>query len=62
VSVEVLVGSVVAHGGAWVGVARGDQYVAKVDSGFEHGGHEGVAQHVRMHARQRHSGVLGEVS
>ena len=33
---EVLAGAVVAHGGAWVGVAGGDLDVAQVDSGVEH--------------------------
>jgi hypothetical protein len=46
-----LAGSVVAHGGAWVGVAGGDLDVAEVDADVEHGGDEGVAaQHVGVNA------------
>lgn len=48
-AVQVLAGTVIAHGGARVGVARGDLNVAKVDSGVEHRGHEGVRKHVRVH-------------
>ena len=50
-SVEVLAGSVVAHGGAGVGVAGGDLDVAEVDAGVEHGGDVGVAEHVGVHPR-----------
>jgi hypothetical protein len=35
----------------WSVVAGGDLDVAQVDAGVEHGGHEGVAQHVRTHPR-----------
>ena len=42
---------VVTHGGARVGVASGDLHVAQVDAGVEHGGDEGVPQHVRVHPR-----------
>jgi hypothetical protein len=38
--VEVLAVSVVAHGGAWVGVPGGDLHLAQVDAGVEHGGDE----------------------
>ena len=55
-SVEVLVGSVVAHGGAGVGVAGGDLDVAEVDAGVEHGGHIGVAEHVGVHPGHRDAG------
>jgi hypothetical protein len=37
VAVEVLAGSVVAHGGALVGVASGDLDVAEVYARVEHG-------------------------
>ena len=50
-AVEVLACSVVAHGGSGVGVAGGDLNVAQVDAGVEHRGHEGVAEHVRVHSR-----------
>src|SRR5665647_1875067 len=50
VAIEVLAGPVVLHGGAWVGVAGGDLHVAEVDSGVEHLGHEGVPEHVWVHA------------
>src|SRR6266508_2997213 len=51
VAVEVLAGPIVAHRGARIGVARGDLHVAEADAGVEHGRHEGVAQHVRVHPR-----------
>jgi hypothetical protein len=35
VPVEVAAGAVVAHGGAWVGVAGGDLHVAEADAGVE---------------------------
>src|SRR5690349_17675416 len=57
VAVEILAGAVVPHGRAWVGVARGDLDVAEVDACIKHRGDEGMAQHVRVHAWQRHSGV-----
>jgi hypothetical protein len=47
VGVESLVGAVVAHGGAWVGVADSCLDVADVDVGGACGGDEGVAQAVR---------------
>ena len=61
-AVKVLAGSVVAHGGAGVGVACGDLDVAEVDSGVEHGGDVGVAKHVRVHPRGGDAGGLGEVT
>ncbi len=45
-AVKVLACSVVAHGGPRVGVPGCDLYVAQVDAGVEHGGDEGVPQHV----------------
>jgi hypothetical protein len=47
-------------GGAWVGVAGSDLDVAQVDTGLEHGGDEGVAQRVQVHAGQVDAGALGE--
>jgi hypothetical protein len=44
-----------------VGVSGGDLHVAQVHAGVEHGGDEGVSQHVRVHARQLHASFLGEV-
>ena len=61
VAVEVLSSSVVTHGGAGVSVTGGDLDVAEVDAGVEHRGDEGVAQHVRVHARHIQSGLLGQV-
>ena len=43
-----------------VGVAGGDLYVAKVYAGVEHGGDEGVPEHVRVHPGQLHPRLLGE--
>src|SRR3954453_11803880 len=60
VSVEVLAGAVVAHGGPWVGVPGRDLDVAEVDAGVAHGGDEDVPQHVRVHPGQRDAGLLGE--
>jgi hypothetical protein len=39
-----------------VGVAGGDLGVAQVDAGVEHGGDEGVPEHVWVHARDLHAG------
>ena len=50
VAVQVLAGPVVPHGGARVGVPCSNLDVAQVDTGVEHGGDEGVPQHVGMHA------------
>ena len=50
--VEVLAGSVVAHGGTRVGVPSRDLDVAQVDPCAEHRGAEGAPQHVRVHPRQ----------
>lgn len=44
---DVLAGSVVAHGGAWVSMAGGGLDVAEVDAGVEHGGDVGLSEHVR---------------
>ncbi|HSE45791.1 MAG TPA: hypothetical protein VLA89_10750, partial [Gemmatimonadales bacterium] len=41
-------------------VARCDLHIAEVDPGVEHGGDEGVRQHVRVHPRKSDSGLLGE--
>src|SRR4051812_27514890 len=60
VSVEVLAGAVVAHGGAWVDVPGGDLYVAQVDADVEHGGDEGVPEHVWVHPRQLDAGLFGD--
>jgi hypothetical protein len=43
-------------------VAGGDLYVAKVHSGVEHGGDEGVPEHVWVHPRQLDTCLLGEAS
>jgi hypothetical protein len=40
VAVEVGAGSVVAHGGAGVGVAGGDLYITKINTGVKHRGDE----------------------
>jgi hypothetical protein len=42
VPVEVGLGHVVAHGGAWVGVAHGVLHVADADPGDQAGGAEGA--------------------
>lgn len=60
VSVEILAGSVVAHGGARVRVAGGDLYVSEVDSSVEHRGDVGVPEHVRMHPWELDSCLFGE--
>jgi len=62
VSVEVLSGPVVAHGGAGVGVAGSDLHIAQVDASVEHGGDESVPQHVWVYPRQVHTGSLGEAA
>ena len=50
-AVEVVAGSVVPHGRPRVGVPGGDLNISEVDSGVEHGGDEGVPQHVRVDLR-----------
>src|SRR5450759_1469285 len=55
-------GAVVAHGGAGIGVAGGDLDVAQVDASIEHRCDVRVAEHVRVHARQPNTGVLGEAA
>lgn len=61
VSVEGDAGSVVAHGGARVGVAGGFLHVTQWDAGVEGGGDERVAQRVRSHTF-RDSGSAGEAT
>jgi hypothetical protein len=56
VAVEILAGPVIAHRGAWIGVAGGDLDVAQVHAGVEHGGDEGITEHVRVRADNRHAG------
>jgi len=60
VAVEVLAG-LVAHGGAWVGVAGGDLYVAQAHAGVEHGRHVGVSEHLRVHPGHPDAGAGGPV-
>jgi hypothetical protein len=62
VPVEILACPVVAHCGAWVGVACGDLNVAEADSCVEHGGDEGVPEHVRVSAADAHSAGGCEVA
>jgi hypothetical protein len=61
VPVEVLAGTVVAHSGAWVGVAGGDLHVAQTDARVEHGGHERVPEHVRGHPRDPDACRVGQM-
>ncbi|MCW2946569.1 MAG: hypothetical protein JWR24_3286 [Actinoallomurus sp.] len=35
-------------------MAGGDLHIAQIDACVEHGGDEGVTQHVRVHPRQSH--------
>ena len=60
-AVEVLAGSVVTNRGPWVSVAGGDLDVAQVHAGVEHGGDEGVAEHVRVWPGDRHPGSFGQM-
>jgi hypothetical protein len=48
VAVEILACPVVAHRGARIGVAGGDLDVSQVHASVEHGGDEGVPEHVRV--------------
>ena len=59
VAVQVLACAVVAHGGARVGVTGSDLDVTEVDAGVEHGGDEGVPEHMRVCPRDGDSGRLG---
>ena len=45
-SVEVVAGAVVAHGGARVGASGGDLHVTQADTGVEHGRDKGAPEHV----------------
>ena len=47
----------VVWGSAWRG---GNLDVAVVDSGVEHGGHEGVPEHARVHPGDSDASLLGE--
>ena len=60
-AVEILASSVVARGGARVGMPCCDLDVAEVDADVEHGGGEGVAQYVRVHAGHPEAGPFGEM-
>src|SRR5215469_16888284 len=60
VAVEVLAGPVIPHRGSRIGVAGGDLDVAQVHARVEHGGDEGVAEHVRVRPGDRHASGLGE--
>jgi hypothetical protein len=59
-AVEVLAGPVVAHGGSRVRGVGGD-YIAQANSGVEHGGHKGVAQHVWVRPWHPHTCRVGQV-
>jgi hypothetical protein len=62
VAIQVLAGTVVAHGGTRVRVACGDLNVAEVHAGIETGSdNEGMAEHVRMRPGHLDPGSLGEV-
>jgi hypothetical protein len=41
-------------------VPCGDLHITQVDAGVEHGGHEGVAEHVWVHPGQPGSAELGK--
>ena len=56
-AVQVGAGPVVTHRGARIGVPAGDLDVAEVDASVEHGGHESVAEHVRVHLRPQADGA-----
>jgi hypothetical protein len=58
VAVEVLAGPVVPHGCPRVGVAGGDLDIPQIHARIEHGGDEGVAEHVRVRPRDRHAPSL----
>src|SRR5437868_8180751 len=59
VTVQVLTGPVVAHGGARVGVPGGDLDVPEVDASIEHGRHESVTEHMRVCPGDPDAGGLG---
>jgi hypothetical protein len=54
VAVEILVGAVVAHRGARVGVPGGDLYVPQIHARLEHGRHEGMSEHMRSRTINMH--------
>src|SRR5437773_11809239 len=55
-AIEVLAGTVVAHGGARVCVPGGDLHVAQTYAGVERGGYERVPEHVGVHPRYAYAG------
>ncbi len=59
--VEVLAGAVVSHGGSRVCVARRDLDVPQADAGVEHGGHESMPEHVRVHPRHADARRVGQL-
>lgn len=56
--IQIRARSVVAHGGAGVGVVGGDLHIAPVYTDVEHGGDERVPEHVRVHPRRSHHRCL----
>jgi hypothetical protein len=47
---------VVAHRGSRVGVSGRDLGIAQIHTGIQHRRHSGVSEHVRVHARDVHTG------
>ena len=60
-AVEVLAGTVITHRCPWVGVARRDLDVAQAYPSIEHGRHERVPEHVRVHPRHPNLGGGGQM-
>jgi hypothetical protein len=60
VAVEVLASPVITHRGSWIGRAGSDLDVAQVNSGVEHGGDEGMAEHVRVWPGDPHPSGTGQ--
>ena len=59
-AVEVLAGSVIPHRGPRIGVPGGDLDVPQIHAGVEHGGDEGMAEHMRVRPDDPHPGGFGE--
>jgi hypothetical protein len=61
-TIEIVPGPVIAHGGARVGVPGGDLHIPQVHPGVQHRGHERVPEHMRVGPADPHSRGSGQVA
>jgi hypothetical protein len=60
VAVKILASPVVTHRRPRVGMARSDMDIPQVHASVEHGGHEWMAEHVRVRSGNPNAGGFGE--